>query len=77
MTLKDILITKSVAHIHAWKLSVICEIKGDDMKFDGYFNDFGGFLTAITECGKFFAVRMGRMTPKQAETTRVIAGNAH
>lgn len=46
------------------------EIMG--FKFSGYFDTMAGFLTAVTDAAKFFAVRMGRISNAQARATREI-----
>ncbi|QDX22141.1 hypothetical protein FP568_13320 [Pandoraea pnomenusa] len=68
MRFTDISIIKSAAHQHAWVLSI--EI--NECRFTGYFNDFGGFITAVTEAAKFFAVRAGKLRVKDANLTRVV-----
>jgi hypothetical protein len=44
----------------------------EDNKFQGYFNDFGGFITMVTECAKFFAIRAGKLRVKDAGMTRLV-----
>lgn len=56
MRIDDIVLKKSPVHERAWVLHV--EMTG--YKFSGYFDDWGGFLTAVTECATFFAVRWGK-----------------
>lgn len=69
MRITDIAITRSLAHQDAWMFMI--EI--NDNKFTGYFNDFGGFITMVTECAKFMAVRAGKLRPKDAGFTRPVA----
>lgn len=40
-----------------------------DLQFSGYFNDFGGFMTAVKDAGVFFATRMGRIPAESANRT--------
>lgn len=68
MKISDISIERSLMHAHAWKLHV--EINA--CMFTGYFEDFGGFITAVTECAKFFAVRGGKLRVKDADFTREV-----
>ena len=49
-----------------------------DMKFTGYFNDLGGFLTAVKDAAVFYAARMGRIDQASANRnliTRPIVQN--
>jgi hypothetical protein len=73
MHLNDISITRSGLHARAWKLHM--EVGG--LTYDGWFDDFGGFLTAIQDAATFFAYRAGKMSLKAANETasRMIAGN--
>ena len=48
-------------------------IEWGDLKFTGYFDDFGGFITAVGEAAKFYAVRAGLLRAKDARATRDIA----
>lgn len=68
MIITDIGIERSLMHARAWKMHV--EIGG--CRFDGYFEDFGGFITAVTECAKFFSVRAGLLRVKDAKFTREV-----
>lgn len=68
--LDDIRIAPSPVHDKGvWVLHI--EMGG--MKFSGYFDSFPGFLTAVQDCGKYYAVRLGKMRAKDAEATRDIA----
>lgn len=71
MKIEDISIEKSLTHERAWILRG--EIQG--LKFTGYFDDFGGFLTAVQEMGTFFAHRLGKLshTEAQRHLTRNVA----
>jgi len=73
MHINDISITRSGLHARAWKLHM--EVGG--LTYDGWFDDFGGFLTAIQDAATFFAYRAGKMSLKAANETasRMIAGN--
>lgn len=62
MDIQDISITKSGLHARAWKL----HIEVDGLTYDGWFDDFGGFLTAIQDAATFFAYRAGKMSLKAA-----------
>lgn len=48
-----------------------------DCKSTTYFDDLGGFLTAVKETVVFFAVRMGKLTSKESKrlVSRDIAPN--
>jgi hypothetical protein len=73
MHITDCTITRSLAHVNAW----VFTIEVNDNKFTGYFNDFGGFITMVTECAKFMAVRAGKLRVKDAGFTRqVMPGDA-
>lgn len=63
MNLQDIKITKSGLHARAWKIHI--EVNG--LTYDGWFDDFGGFLTAIQDAATFFAYRAGKMSLKAAQ----------
>jgi len=73
MHIEDISITRSAAHARAWQLHL--EVNG--LKYDGWFDDFGGFLTAIQDAATFFAYRAGKMSLKAANQTasRAIGAN--
>ena len=68
MRIKNILIQKSPVHDAAWAM----HIEINDCKFSGYFDDFGGFITAVTEAAKFFAVRAGKLRVRDANLTRQV-----
>ena len=63
MNINDISITKSGLHARAWKL----HIEMNELTYDGWFDDFGGFLTAIQDAATFFAYRAGKMSIKAAQ----------
>lgn len=56
------------ATIDGWLL----EIEINSCRFTGAFDNFGGFITAVTEAAKFFAVRAGKLRVKDANLTRVV-----
>ncbi len=73
MRITDVAIQRSLAHNSAW----LFMIEINDNKFTGYFDDFGGFITMVTECAKFMAVRAGKLRVKDAGFTRPVApGNS-
>jgi hypothetical protein len=73
-TLDDISIAPSrLASAGKWKMQI--EVSG--FRYTGFFSDFGGFLTAVTDAAQFFAVRTGRMKLKDAKTTRPLAPMAN
>jgi hypothetical protein len=69
MRITDCSLTRSLLHLHAWSFAI--EING--FKFTGYFEDFGGFITMVTECAKFFAIRAGKLRAKDAGLSRDVA----
>lgn len=73
MHLTDISITRSTLHARAWKMHL--EING--LTYDGWFDDFGGFLTAIQDAATFFAYRAGKMSLKAANqsSSRALQAN--
>jgi len=72
MRIQNILVQKSPVHERAWAM----HIEINDCKFTGYFDDFGGFITAVGEAAKYFAVRAGKLRVKDANLTRtVVPGN--
>jgi len=78
MHISDISITRSRLHARAWKLHI--EVNG--LTYDGWFDDFGGFLTAIQDAATYFAYRAGKMSlaAANASSTRLIRagdGAAH
>lgn len=73
MRITDVSITRSLAHVNAW----VFQVEIGENKFTGYFEDFGGFITMVTECAKFFAIRAGKLRVKDAGLTRpVMPGDA-
>lgn len=68
MRITDCSIARSLAHINAW----VFVIEINDNKFTGYFEDFGGFITMVTECAKFFAIRAGKLRVKDANLSRPV-----
>lgn len=73
MRITDVSLTRSLMHVHAWKF----EVEIGENKFSGYFEDFGGFITMVTECAKFFAIRAGKLRVRDAGLTRpVMPGDA-
>ena len=60
-------------HVHAWKF----EMEINENKFSGYFEDFGGFLTMVKECAKFFAIRAGLLRVRDAGMTRLVLPGGH
>ena len=73
MHISDISITRSPLHARAWKLHM--EVNG--LSYDGWFDDFGGFLTAIQDAATFFAYRAGKMSlaAAQQSASRLLARN--
>lgn len=71
MKITDCSLTRSMAHVNAW----VFNIEIADNKFTGYFEDFGGFITMVTECAKFFAIRAGKLRVRDANLTRPVALN--
>lgn len=69
MKIQDVTLNRSLAHVNAWVFSI--EIA--EHKFTGYFEDFGGFITMVTECAKFFAIRAGKLRVRDANLTRPVA----
>lgn len=69
MRITDCSLSRSFAHSNAWVF--VMEI--GDNKFTGYFEDFGGFITMVTECAKYFAIRAGKLRPKDAGMSRPVA----
>lgn len=68
MRITDISISRSMLHGSAWQF----KIEIGDNKFTGYFDDFGGFVTMVTECAKFFAIRAGKLRVRDAGMTRPV-----
>lgn len=59
---------RPAATVQGWLL----EIEINSCRFTGAFDDFGGFITAVTECAKYFAVRAGKLRVKDANLTRAV-----
>ena len=68
MRITDCSLERSYAHARAWCF----KIEINDNKFTGYFEDFGGFITMVTECAKFFAIRHNLLRVKDAGLTRQV-----
>lgn len=74
MKIDNILIQRSpIADTGRFVLHI--EVAG--LKYTGYFDDMGGFLTAVSDAAKFFAVRLGLMKNKDAKATREIDDVRH
>jgi hypothetical protein len=67
MRITDCSIKRSMA-VSAW----VFEIEIGQSRFTGYFDDFGGFITMVSECAKFFAIRHGLLRVKDAGLTRPV-----
>ena len=64
--------------MNAWMMEITVMTPLGEMKSQQHFDDFGGFLTAVKEAAKFFAVRLGRITDQDANSrllTRPVAPN--
>ncbi len=68
MKITHIAITPSVLDRSAYKF----ELEINQCKFEGHFDDFGGFITMIAEAARFFSVRAGLMRVKDARFTREV-----
>ena len=66
MRLTDISIKKSSV-MQAWMMEMTVMTPMGEMKSTQHFDDFGGFLTAVYEAGKFFAVRLGNIKATDAK----------
>lgn len=66
MRLTDISIKKSSV-MNAWMMEMTVMTPQGEMKATQHFDDFGGFLTAVYESGKFFAVRLGSIKAEHAK----------
>lgn len=78
LKLTDITIHKSPVMIGSWVMEITVMSPAGELKSTQYFDDFGGFLTAVKEAGTFFAVRLGRIKSKDANSrllTRPLAEN--
>lgn len=77
MRLTDISIRKSGV-INAWMMEITVLTPFGEVKSTQHFDDFGGFLTAVREAATFFAVRMGKVSAREANDrllTRPLAEN--
>lgn len=77
MKLTDISIRKSGV-MNAWLMEITVLTPAGEMKSTQHFDDFGGFLTAVKEAATFFAVRLGKIAVKDANSrllTRPVAAN--
>lgn len=68
MKITHIAIAPSVLAVGTYKF----ELEINQCKFEGHFEDFGGFITMITEAAKFFSVRAGLLRVKDAKFTREV-----
>ncbi len=78
MKLLDISIRKSPVMLGSWVMEVEVDTQFGPMKATQYFDDMGGFLTAVREMATFFAVRIGRIKSDDANArlvTRPLAKN--
>ncbi|MCX4154983.1 MULTISPECIES: hypothetical protein [Paraburkholderia] len=69
MKISHIAIERSLLDVGAWKF----ELEINQCRFEGHFDDFGGFITMITEAAKFFSVRAGLLRVTDARFTREVA----
>jgi len=76
LKLTDVSIRKSPV-ARSWVMEVTVDTPAGEMKTTQYFDDFGGFLTAVKEAGTFFAVRLGKIKADAAnkKLTRQVAPN--
>lgn len=72
MRITACVMSRSIVMPGAWQF----EIEVNGCKFTGMFDDFGGFVTMVTECAKFFAVRAGKLRAVDAKLTRPIVPGA-
>ncbi len=71
MIIDDIFVKRSPVHASkTWVLHI--EIGG--FTYSGYFDTFAGFLSAVTDAGGFFAVKMSKARADQVKTTRPLNG---
>lgn len=78
LKLTDITIHKSPVMLGSWVMEVTVMTPLGELKATQYFDDFGGFLTAVKEMGTFFAVRLGKVKSSDANArllTRPLAKN--
>ena len=67
LRLNDIQIRRALlAGTGDFVLEIDARTQHGDVKFTGYFDDFGGFLTAVKEAAVFFTSRLGRIPPGEA-----------
>lgn len=66
MRLVDASIKKSGVMNGSFVLSLEIEIPSGTYKTTQYFDDLGGFMTAVKDAGVFFATRMGKIKSKEA-----------
>ena len=77
MKLTDISIRRSSV-MQAWMMEITILTPAGEMKTTQHFDDLGGFLTAVKEAATFFAVRLGKIADKDANSrllTRPLAAN--
>lgn len=79
LRLNDIMIRRSpIAGTGSFVLHIDAKTQHGDLKFSGYFDDFGGFLTAVKDAAVFYTARMGRIPAGDANAkllTRPIVVN--
>lgn len=78
MRITDISVTRSaIMGAGSFKMEVTCMTPMGECKATTFFDDLGGFLTAVKETATFFAVRMGRISSRESQrlVTREIAPN--
>lgn len=70
----ELSLVKSPVHASAWNLTMAI----GELKYDGWFSDFEGFRTAITDATVFYAHRLGKISLKAANriSTRDFAPGA-
>lgn len=68
MRLIDISIKRSAVMPGSFVMEIVVDTPMGEMKTTQYFDDFGGFLTAVQEAGTFFAVRLGRIKTGDANS---------
>lgn len=67
LRLNDIWIKRTpIAGTGAFVLHIDAKTIHGDLQFSGYFDDFGGFLTAVKDAAVFFTARMGRIPAADA-----------
>jgi len=79
LRLNDILIRRSMLQgTGDFVLHIDARTQHGDLQFSGYFDDFGGFLTAVKDAAIFYTARMGRIPAAAANAnllTRPIVTN--